>query len=148
MIESCPKKRMVLGIGFLTLLTIFVLIVESRWTTNSRHTYFRIEQNSTCKTNEEFEIIKDCHPCTAFEIASKSQGVCIHTHYKEILRCKSGETVTKSCDRVAWLDEKNYWTFQGSLLIVGVLSTFLSFLRQKSLDRKTMLKVQRQLGQA
>lgn len=32
---------------------------------------------------------------SAFEIASKSQGVCIHTHNKEVLRCKSGETVSR-----------------------------------------------------
>lgn len=30
-----------------------------------------------------------------FEIASKSQGVCVHTHNKEVLRCKSGETVSR-----------------------------------------------------
>lgn len=32
---------------------------------------------------------------TDFEIASKSKGVCIHTHNKEVLRCKSGETVSR-----------------------------------------------------
>lgn len=34
-------------------------------------------------------------PDSDFEIASKSQGVCVHTHNKEVLRCKSGETVSR-----------------------------------------------------
>lgn len=82
----------------------------------------------------------------AFEIASKSQGVCVHTNNKEVLRCKSGETVSRSCDKVAWLDARNYWTFQGTLFLIGAVSTFVSFMRQRFLDRQTTLKVQRQLG--
>lgn len=96
----------------------------------------------------------------------------MHTNYKEVLRCKSGETVSRrsvvyksmrcancqfiavlfnfdcSCDRVAWIDERNYWTFEAILIIVAILSTSVSFLRQRSLDRKVMLKVQRQLEQS
>lgn len=30
-----------------------------------------------------------------FEIRSKSIGVCIHTSFKEILKCENGETVTR-----------------------------------------------------
>lgn len=97
--------------------TILVLIIESRWTESPKQRQFIIENNSTCWQREEYEIIRDCHPCTgnipalrsqvkladrknrhasaAFEIASKSKGVCIHTHNKEVLRCKSGETVSR-----------------------------------------------------
>lgn len=53
-----------------------------------------------------------------------------------------------SCDKVAWLDERNYWTFEAVLFVIAVISSGLSFLRQRALDRKTMLKVQRQLGQS
>ncbi|XP_055303295.1 protein JTB [Sitodiplosis mosellana] len=148
MIESCPKKRMVFAITLLTIATIIVLIVESHWTESSPRRKFVIENNSTCYLREEFEIIRDCHPCTDFEIASKSQGVCVHTHNKEVLRCKSGETVSRSCDKVAWVDERNFWTFEGILLVVSALSTSVTFLRQRSLDRKVMLKVQRQLEQS
>ncbi|XP_031628658.1 protein JTB [Contarinia nasturtii] len=147
MIETCPKKRMVFAITLLTIATVFVLIVESRWTESPRRNFI-IEYNSTCYTHEDFEIIHDCHPCTDYEIASKSQGVCVHTHNKEILRCKSGETVSRSCDKVAWIDERNFWTFEGILIVVGALSTGVTFLRQRSLDRKVMLKVQRQLEQS
>lgn len=53
-----------------------------------------------------------------------------------------------SCDKVAWIDERNYWTFEGVLLVVGALSTGVTILRKRSLDRKVMLKVQRQLEQS
>lgn len=53
-----------------------------------------------------------------------------------------------SCDKVAWIDERNFWTFEGILIVIGALSTAVSFLRQRSLDRKVMLKVQRQLEQS
>lgn len=124
------------------------MIIESHWAGAPKHKQFPIENNSTCWKREQYSVIQDCHPCTAFEIASKSQGVCIHTHYKELLRCKSGETVTRSCDKVAWLDEKDFWTFEGTLFVVGVIFTSLSMLRQKALDRKTQLRIQRQLDQS
>ncbi|KAG8040605.1 hypothetical protein G9C98_002601 [Cotesia typhae] len=97
MIESCTKKRMLLAVTLLGGLTVLVLIVESQWTdsTNNKPFIENLERNATCTTNGDYEIITECHPCTAFEIASKSIGVCIHSRYKEILRCKTGETVTR-----------------------------------------------------
>lgn len=101
--------------------TVIVLIVESRWTESPRRKFI-IEKNSTCYEHEDYKIIQDCHPCTGMlyqikrlnnqnhytidrlhfihtdsEITSKSQGVCVHTHNKEVLRCKSGKTVTRRC---------------------------------------------------
>ncbi|KAL9705508.1 hypothetical protein quinque_009026 [Culex quinquefasciatus] len=88
MIENLSKKRMVFGISCLILLTIVVLIIESKWMKagTRRQQEFVIENNSTCWVRESYEVIKDCHPCTAFEIASKSQGVCVHTQNKEVLK--------------------------------------------------------------
>lgn len=137
---------MILAISCLALLTVLVLVIESNWTGTHRQKQFIIEDNSTCWRREDYTIIQDCHPCTAYEIASKSQGVCVHTNNKEVLRCKSGETVSRSCDKVAWLDERNYWKFQGILFLIGSASTFVSFMRQRFLDRQTTLKIQRQLG--
>ncbi|KAJ8982912.1 hypothetical protein NQ317_004566 [Molorchus minor] len=116
MIESCPKKRMIVGISVLGILTVLVLIVESHWTESNKHLKkqnFVVEQNSTCWEKEKYEVIKDCEPCSAFELRSKSIGVCIHTHFKEVLRCANGETVTRSCDRAAYFNEQAFWRFEG-----------------------------------
>uniref|UniRef100_A0A6B2EE48 Protein JTB n=1 Tax=Phlebotomus kandelakii TaxID=1109342 RepID=A0A6B2EE48_9DIPT len=148
MIETCPRRRMITGISLLVILTTLVLIIESRWTGSPKPKQFVIENNSTCWMKEEYEIIQDCHPCSAFEIASKIKGVCIHTHNKEVLRCKSGETVSRSCDKVAWMDKRNFWTFESLLCVVGILSTLVSFYRQKILDKKVMMRIHRQLHQS
>lgn len=77
-------------------LTVLALIIESHWTSSSNKLYIdNFENNSSCISNDEYEIISECHPCTAFEIASESIGVCIHARYKEVLKCKSGETITR-----------------------------------------------------
>ncbi|XP_030764116.1 protein JTB [Sitophilus oryzae] len=150
MIESCPKKRMLLGITFLGVLTIVVLIVESHWTDNNRATSrrnnFIVEQNSTCFEKEPFEVIKDCEPCTPFELRSKSIGVCIHTHYKEVLKCANGEIVTRSCDRAAYYDEQEFWRFEGFMLAMSILSTLCVVARKKVLNKRMLQRVQRQLA--
>ncbi|KAF5280295.1 hypothetical protein FQR65_LT03104 [Abscondita terminalis] len=136
MIESCPRKRMLLGITFLGTLTICVLFVESHWTqqTNTRKRLFRVEQNSTCFEREKYEIVQECQPCTDFEIASKSIGVCIHTHYKEVLKCASGEMVTRSCDKVAYIEEHRFWKFEGFMFISASISTFSVICHTKSIN--------------
>ncbi|XP_018318714.1 protein JTB [Agrilus planipennis] len=148
MIETCPRKRMLLGISLLGALTILVLIAESHWTdrTNHKKQNFVVEHNATCFEKEPFEIVKECEPCTAFEIASKTSGVCIHTHYKEVLKCKSGDTVTRSCDRVAYLEEKAFWRFEGFMFVFSVVSTVSVFARRNVLTKRMMHRVQKQLA--
>lgn len=148
MIESCPRKRMLLGISFLGVLTVLVLIVESHWTekSNSRKRIFPVEQNSTCWERETFEVVRECQPCTDFEIASKSIGVCIHTHYNEVLKCASGEMVTRSCDRVAYIEERLFWKFESFMFVTAFISTFCVYIRKKVLNKRMLQRVQRQLA--
>ncbi|KAH0540608.1 uncharacterized protein LOC123259088 [Cotesia glomerata] len=147
MIESCTKKRMLLAVTLLGGLTVLVLIVESQWTdsTSNKPYIENLEHNATCTTNGDYEIITECHPCTAFEIASKSIGVCIHSRYKEILRCKTGETVTRSCDRVAWLEEREFLKFQGVMFVLSFLSCVIVFWRENILRKRIIRKVAKQL---
>ncbi|XP_037906318.1 protein JTB [Hermetia illucens] len=148
MLETCPKKRMVIGITCLAVVTFFVLIVESRWTIEERKAkQYIVENNTTCGLTEDWIVVKKCHPCTDFEIASKNPSACVHTHNKEILRCKSGETVIRSCISAAWIDQRRFWIFECSMFVIGVISTAISFIRQKTLDRRTIQKIQRQLNQ-
>lgn len=82
------------------------------------------------------------------EIKSRSIGVCIHTHNKELLRCASGETVTRSCDRVAWLDERNFWAFEALMFVSAFITCLISSSRRHTLDRRALQRVQRQLAQS
>ncbi|XP_011348031.1 uncharacterized protein LOC105285491, partial [Ooceraea biroi] len=49
-------------------------------------------------------------------------GVCVHARYKEVLKCKSGETITRSCDKVAWLEERTFWMFEGFMFASAIVS--------------------------
>lgn len=93
-----------------------------------------------------FRMITNISSFLEFEIASRSIGVCIHTHFKEVLKCANGETVTRSCDRVAWLDERNFWTFEALMFFASVISTIFVRIRRKTLDRRALQRVQRQLA--
>ncbi|XP_069672277.1 protein JTB isoform X1 [Periplaneta americana] len=152
MIESCTKKRMILAITFLGGLTLLVLIVESHWTSGSSRNHVGVaEKNATnennCWLHEDFEIVEPCHLCTEFEITSKSNGVCVPTKFKETLRCKSsGKVVSRSCDKVTWLEERNFWIFEGSMFLLGIISTTVVFARQKILDHRMLRRIQRQLA--
>ena len=151
MLETCQRRRMLLGLSLLVVATVIVLIIESRFpdsesTRRSRAQQFVIENNSTCWQREEYSVIQECHPCTEFDIVSKSLGVCIHTHYKEVLRCKSGETVTRSCDRVALIDQRNFIKFEITCFCIGSLSYLVSYARDRILSRRTHLKIERQLN--
>ncbi|XP_011503143.1 PREDICTED: protein JTB [Ceratosolen solmsi marchali] len=147
MIESCSKKRMLLGITLLGGLTILVLIIESHWTDHTTGKIFveNIEANSTCFSGEDFKIISECNPCTAFEIASQSIGVCTKTRYKEIVECKSGEKIIRSCDRVAWLEERTFWKFESFAFSGAIISCIIVFWRENILRQRVIRKVARQL---
>jgi Jumping translocation breakpoint protein (JTB) len=116
-----------------------VLIIESEWDLISpKQNTFLVENNSTCYMTQEFTTLEHCSPCTEFEIKlakSQREGVCFHTHNKEILRCKSGEIVIKSCDKIAWLEERNYFIFIVFAFLICAFSTTIIYTRQKILDR-------------
>lgn len=82
----------------------------------------------------------------AFEIRSKTIGVCVHTHYKEVLKCANGETVTRSCDRAAFYDEKTFWRFEECMFFISIISTLCVVARRKVLSKRMMQRIQRQLA--
>lgn len=120
-------------------LTILVLFIESEWDLISpKPKQFVDEKNSTCYQREEFETIAHCSPCTEFEIKlakSQNEGVCFHTHNKETLKCKSGEIVIKSCDRIAWIEERNFYVFAIFSLLICAFSSTVIYARRQILNR-------------
>ncbi|XP_014213680.1 protein JTB [Copidosoma floridanum] len=147
MIESCSKKRMLLGITLLGGLTILVLIVESHWTDSTGNTLVvrNTEANSTCSPGESFKVVSECVPCTAFEIASESSIACKKGRFKEVIECNSGDKITRSCDKVAWLEERAFWQFESLTFVGAVLSCITVFWRENVLRQRIVRKVARQL---
>lgn len=119
-------------------LTIVVLFIESEWDLiTPKPKNFIVENNSTCYLREEYEVISHCAPCSSFEIklAKTQQGVCHHTHNKEVLKCQSGEIVIKSCDKVAFLEKRNYYIFMTFAFIIALFSSTVVYARQRFIDR-------------
>ncbi|XP_046404123.1 protein JTB [Ischnura elegans] len=150
MIESCSKRRMLLAVTFLGGLTLLVLVVESHWTNGTKkaypETHTRNTSLSSCWLKEDYEIVEPCHLCNAFEINSLSVPACLQTHYKEVINCNVSGKVQRSCDRVAWIEERNFWIFEGLMLVFGSVSITAVFTRQKILDHRVLRRLQRQLA--
>ncbi|XP_063535835.1 protein JTB [Cydia strobilella] len=146
MIETCSRKCMLFGTVSLGILTIVILILESHLADSlsgshkMKNKTFPTENNSTCWQHQKYSIIKECHPCSDFEIKSKSIGVCIHTSFKEILKCANGETVTRSCDRVAYLEERAFWKFTIWSFAIGSASSIAVMLRTRVLNYRARRK--------
>lgn len=151
MIESCSTQRMLIGVIFLGGLTLLVLIVESHWTSgNTRAVQHPLVNNGSgvelCWLNEDYEVVEECYPCTAFEIASNINKVCGPTHFKEAVNCKKSGKVYRSCEKVTWLEEKRFWQFEGLMIVIGCISTVSVYLRQRVLDYRTLRRIQRQIA--
>ncbi|KAH8275023.1 hypothetical protein KR018_011324 [Drosophila ironensis] len=152
MLENCQRHHMLIGLAALTAVTVVVLIVESRYAADGprrsrdRDQQFVIENNSTCWRHEPYTVVEECHPCSEFDIVSRSLGVCIHTHYKELLRCQSGEIVTRSCDRVALIEQRNFLKFELLCFALGALTYLVSYARDRVLSRRNYLRIERQLN--
>lgn len=77
-------------------LTILVLIIESHWADSTGAFAENVQDdNYTCWNNKDYTVITECHPCSAFEVASKSIDVCHESRYKEVIQCKSGVKITR-----------------------------------------------------
>ena len=66
------------------------------------------------------------------------------TKYGKIL--KTSFNPLFSCDRVEWVEEKRFWTFEGLLLLLGLVSGLSVFVRQKQLDHRMYQRIQRQIA--
>uniref|UniRef100_T1GP52 Uncharacterized protein n=1 Tax=Megaselia scalaris TaxID=36166 RepID=T1GP52_MEGSC len=148
MLENCTKKRMLLSLGTLVLVTIIVLIFESRVTDQARQNRtttqkFEIESNSTCWKKERFQILHDCHQ---IEATHKKSGVCIHTNYWEVIQCQSGDIVARSCDKRALDQQKEFISFEIYMFVIGTLAFLMSYVRLRLLNRRTHMKIEKQLA--
>jgi len=155
MIEFCNKKRMLIGILALGGLSIIIIILESRhlhtveedihdWHPDLKS---KLTPGDKCWQNETIDILEKCDLCTESEISQKDPLVCVAKGQKELVECKtSGKKTYRSCDRVEWVEEKRFWTFEGLLLLLGLLTGLSVFVRQKQLDHRMYQRIQRQIA--
>ncbi len=100
------------------------------------------------------------------EIEKEDPLVCVAKGKKELVECKKsgrqtyrrygfmlffGEILFKitffySCDTVDWIEEQKFWTFEGLLTLLGVVSGAAVFIRQKQLDHRMYQRIQKQIA--
>jgi len=149
MIESCTKRRMLVVILLLVVLSLIALGLESFLTTDDVPSATVISPNSTkemCWLTKEFRIVKECQTCSQFDLNLK-HAVCLATGYKELIRCVNEEhDAWRSCDKLPWMEKRNFWIFQSSTFVLGLFSGLITFTRQRQLNRRTLDRIQKQIS--
>lgn len=51
-----------------------------------------------------------------------------------------------SCDKVIWLEERNFWLFETCMLASSIIFSVYAYGRQKILDHRMLRRVQKQLA--
>ncbi|XP_007482014.1 protein JTB isoform X1 [Monodelphis domestica] len=96
-----------------------------------------------CWVVEDFVVAKECAPCTTFQ--AKTTPECGTTGFVEKISCSgSKRDEFKSC-RSAMMERHLFWKFEGAVVGVAAVFACLVILRQRSLDRKALEKVRKQI---
>ncbi|CAH1796127.1 unnamed protein product [Owenia fusiformis] len=155
MIEFCTKKRMLISIIVLIVISILVLIIESSVSTSTDMKNMTDPPDETsnrsnnkdynCAEHEPFTIIEECTICSKFEIMSNA-SVCLSTGFREKIHCTvSKKEVSRSCSNTR-KKERDFWTFELLMILLGAVSYGSVFMRQKHLDKRLMDKVHQQIA--
>ncbi|XP_072503165.1 protein JTB [Notamacropus eugenii] len=96
-----------------------------------------------CWLVEDFVVAEECAPCTTFQ--AKTTPECGTTGFVEKISCSSSKRDEfKSC-RSAVMERHLFWKFEGAVVGVAAVFACLVILRQRSLDRKALEKVRKQI---
>ncbi|KAM3909847.1 protein JTB isoform 2-T2 [Leptodactylus fuscus] len=96
-----------------------------------------------CWQTEEYAVSKECYGCSQFE--AKTLGQCSVTGFIEKVSCTtSNKSEYKSC-RSAPMEKRVFWQFVGIMLAGTVALSLLVISRQRTLDRRALEKVRKQI---
>ncbi|GFQ66731.1 protein JTB [Trichonephila clavipes] len=152
MIEFCTFRRMVLFIIGLIVTSLVVLAIESFLTPSNgkypEHPGGQGENTSSapCWQNEDYVVKQHCAPCSEFEKVSRHLPACVLTGFKEMVSCKVSGEVYRSCDKVLWLEERNFFIFESCMTCFSIIGAMIVSFRQKQLDQRMMMRIQQQIS--
>ncbi|XP_077116728.1 protein JTB [Ranitomeya variabilis] len=99
--------------------------------------------STPCWQTEEYTISQECYSCSQFE--AKTLGQCSITGFIEQVACTaSDKSEYKSC-RSAPMEKRVFWQFVGVMLAGTVALSLLVISRQRTLDRRALEKVRKQI---
>ncbi|XP_064607738.1 protein JTB-like [Liolophura sinensis] len=148
MIEFCSKKRMLAVVFTLVTISVVSVVLETRW--SAQHKVKEIsrkgkgDSNETCKLGKE-KVVESCRECLADELFSEKK-YCQETGFRTVVACEDGTKIMRMCSGTQWLEERNFWIFEGVTFAIGILSYGLVVIRQHRLDRMLREKIDRQIA--
>uniref|UniRef100_T1JET1 Protein JTB n=1 Tax=Strigamia maritima TaxID=126957 RepID=T1JET1_STRMM len=154
MIELCTRKRMLILVIVLIGVSLLALGFETFLTSNSGHSNTGHSNSimspntskNACWINKDVKIIKECQQCSTFDMNVKVPA-CLPTGYREQVHCiHEDEDVWRSCDRLPWLEKRNFWLFESTFFVLGLFSGFVTYQRQRLLNRRTLERIQKQIS--
>ncbi|XP_040268221.1 protein JTB [Bufo bufo] len=99
--------------------------------------------SAPCWQREAYTISKDCYSCTQFE--TKTLDQCSDSGFVEQVACtNSNKSEYKSCRSVP-MEKRVFWQFVGLMLAGTVALALLVISRQRTLDRRALEKVRKQI---
>ncbi|XP_051849951.1 protein JTB [Antechinus flavipes] len=124
---------------------LFVFILEFGLTEAAAREKQSVSTSASmpCWLVEDFVVAEECAPCTTFQ--AKTTPECGTTGFVEKISCsESKKDEFKSC-RSAMMERHLFWKFEGAVVGVAAVFACLVILRQRSLDRKALEKVRKQI---
>ncbi|CAM1332968.1 Jtb (predicted) [Pycnogonum litorale] len=146
MIESCSLKRMLILLIILIGLSVFIVIIENYYTPTTASRRQNQSTENGCWLKEPFTIKSSCSLCSDFEKVSKYSSACERTGYKETVICEKTGDTHRSCDLAPWLEERNFWIFEGVTAIIGIFSSIIVKIRQRQLDKQFLERIEKQVA--
>jgi len=152
------RKRMLVAISLLTLVSVLIIILESTQLQSHQsrdgsvaedihelHPDLKkhLKKEDKCWQYEKFEILEVCDVCTDNKT---DHIVCVAEGKKEKVQCESGKIAFRACSMVARIEETKFWVFEGVMTLTAAISYAFIFLRQKQMDHKMYQKIQRQIA--
>ncbi|XP_030044278.1 protein JTB isoform X2 [Microcaecilia unicolor] len=96
-----------------------------------------------CWHVEEFVVSKECTLCTSFE--TKTIEKCSTSGFIEKINCvQSNKEETRSCHS-ALMEKHAFWNFVGAMIGASFLFALVVVFRQRTLDRRALEKVRKQI---
>ncbi|PRD28216.1 UNVERIFIED_CONTAM: hypothetical protein NCL1_33102 [Trichonephila clavipes] len=63
-----------------------------------------------------------------------------------MVSCKVSGEVYRSCDKVLWLEERNFFIFESCMTCFSIIGAMIVSFRQKQLDQRMMMRIQQQIS--
>ncbi|XP_053560406.1 protein JTB [Bombina bombina] len=96
-----------------------------------------------CWAAEEYLMLKECYACPNFQYKTTTE--CSVTGFVEQVKCAtSNKEEYKSCRSVV-REKEIFWEFVGSMIIASVVVSLIVIFRQRTLDRRALEKVRKQI---